>query len=70
MTKVAVKLGGDSTRSEFAEAMTRLAIEARNEARRGYVGVNGPRYARIHGALDQLLFAWQLAPFERGMGRD
>ena len=46
------------TRADLADALREFNLKAREEARRGYAGTRGTRYADIHETLDMLLEAW------------
>jgi len=46
------------TRQDLADALREFNRKAKDEARRGYAGTRGARYADIHETLDMLLEAW------------
>lgn len=50
-----VTVTDDSTRDDLALCLTNLCEQARFEARRGYAGVMGQRYADLHANINLVL---------------
>ena len=50
-----VMVDDDSTREDLALCLTNLVEQARREARRGYSGIMGKRYADLHANIDLIL---------------
>jgi hypothetical protein len=52
----------DSSREELEVCLSYLVDQAKLEARRGFAGIYGARYAALHANIDMLLASWQQAP--------
>lgn len=50
-----VMVTDDSTREDLALCLTNLVEQAKHEARRGYSGIMGKRYADLHANIDLIL---------------
>ena len=62
MAAVLVVATPDSSREELEICLAYLVDQARLEARRGFAGIRGNRYAALHANIDMLLESWQQAP--------
>ncbi len=51
----------DTTRSELAETLALLNTDAKALRRRGYVGVAGAEYAKVHSIINSVLDDYQFA---------